>query len=1105
MPGTTSDRSSTHSPASVASAPAWAPPRSPLPPHRLAKLANALGVPTPLPAGHAYTLSLSSPPWPSSSSTSPAASDHFRRSPTPSAASVQTYTSSASSTKYLLHVIPPPHLPHDIDAVDDSDLLPPPAGASGYHTQFGRGVLVPVYSTLSSQLSAIAKEYALPSTAGLILYLVLTSTSSKPDVEPEQEEPGPRISEDIWRHIWHRVVKADREDALSPGPRQLGLGISGTSPASPSLIQEVAATSLRPLMSPGRIDVSQSQLPMTPSPSTASHSVFSSQSELETPESMSSLSAGPDSSPDELPLPGLRSPALIPILAKVEFDIDRRKAGWYEPWARSRRASHAKRSESRAGTRKGSGLRVDGEEENGDAENRRAPFDLTLVERMQDGRPAFLRERDALAAEGYAQLQDDTSDLEDLNAPVGDPLVDVFGTDEDTWADMQARRARRAANPNVGDRTGLNDEDEVEELWNSRSRPALIVSIPSPPSTGKRRSSPTTAGAGKRAPPPPLNLPERREQSWSVRLAYLDGDTPDTEEDLVPPQSLKKMRSPEEEKRDGAIFEDLDLGLRVEDDEFDENDPNDRRRSQFLMKQQLDELEKNLVQLSPRRLQTEAFEDSPTRGLHSATLSPPKWGSPSPSRLKLKTNASEPTTAQGGAQWPAVPYSAVSTTDASSAMRSASPAENRGASSSPPRIAFNGLSSEPPNGMVMSRSRSGTISNESLARLSGSDSPVIPLSPDPFGRFPSEAEATRIHEERSSDMYNDRRPNGTSRPTSSRKPSYDPEIRAKSQTPSSRFSLDSIVSEEESEKGSKGAPLVSMKSIKKLWRKTNSKLSSASVNVLESGRSSPNDPRDPAGKRMSRTSTKSPQLSDQMGDSPPRLRKRKSSSASPSPSPSPYLPPISASPSPNSSPMLSSAVPAISPSDRNGTVRKSILKSWKSANGSLNAQPSSSSQSTPRSSQELLNDIGPKRRRPSIIDGSTLATRRGSVLSSGSATLVDIPPSPALPEEFAQAQMKKRSSQSNLLNGRRASTRQRLSPSMSSVSTVSSSPPRQNGRLTPGDSPPKGGALSRHSGESMESRPSFDVSQFEIVSPKMNSYKLENTLSYPYHGLDHGE
>lgn len=478
-----------------------------------------------------------------------------------------------------------------------------------------------------------------------------------------------------------------------------------------------------------------------------------------------------------------------------------------------------------------------------------------------------------------------------------------------------------------------------------------------------------------------------------------------------------------------------------------------------------------------------------------------------------------------------------------------SQADRRGeAPSSPPRIAFNGVSTEPPKGAVLPRSRSGTISNESLIRQheqdelypplmppallkpkhDGSNSPVIPLSPDPFGRFPTEAEATRIQVESGSDTFYDGRPRSASRPSLAQKIAYDPESRAKSQTPSSRFSLDSAISEEESEKGGKTAPLVSMKSIKKLWRKTNSKLSLSGG--LESGRSSPNDPHEQ--RRMSRQSTKSPQLSDQQGDSPPKLRKRKSSVRSmqflagevprqPSPampgsalassSSSSFLPPLSVSPSPSpsSSPQLQPAVPA---SERNGSVRKSILKSWKSANGSLaaqNAQAAVSAQSTPRSSQELLQDAGMKRRRPSLLDGSTVGMRRGSVLSSGSATLVDIPPSPALPEEFAQAPMRKRSSQSNLLNsgtGRRLSTRQRLSPSMSSMSTISSSPPRQNGRLTPADSPPRGGALSvRHSGESTESRPSFDVSQFEMVSPKQNSFQLPTQLSYPYHGLDQSE
>ena len=76
----------------------------------------------------------------------------------------------------------------------------------------------------------------------------------------------------------------------------------------------------------------------------------------------------------------------------------------------------------------------------------------------------------------------------------------------------------------------------------------------------------------------------------------------------------------------------------------------------------------------------------------------------------------------------------------------------------PPRIAFNGVSTELPKSPFQQRfvAQGDAMSDESLARKReleeeglypplvapallrnpGSDSPVIPLSPDPFGSFP---------------------------------------------------------------------------------------------------------------------------------------------------------------------------------------------------------------------------------------------------------------------------------------------------------------------------------------------------------------------------------
>lgn len=630
--------SSTHlSPASLsATQPSWPAPRAPLPPHKLAKLANALGVPTPVPATHgthAFTLAPTSPTIPPST-VSTNFSDALRRSPTPSFASTQAqHTSAASTSKYLLHVIPPYHLPHE---VDDPDLTPSPPTASGYHTQFRRGVLVPVYPTLQAQLGAIAREYALPSTVGMILYLI---TALSPTVA---EEPGPRLSEDIWRHIWSRVVKAEKEEAAAPRPKPLGLGFGIAGRSSPALLQDLAANqaqtqSLHALISPRRVETPQPTI--SPSPST---SVYSSQSEREADSPESATSVDPSNHSNSLPLPGLESPSLIPILAKVEFDIDKRKAGWYDAWLRSRRMNQAKRAGSRLEARSASKA---GDESASDAEEgegaKKAPMDLRLVEKMErtKGVPNFLvtaeteePEDQADEENEYQQLEDESVEeeliarLEGLTED-GDPLRDVFGEDADTWAEMRTSRRSGTIDPNIvnlaldaaaisdlpsdledGDENKLsepNDEAEVSELLKRASKPVLSVSIPnSPPSASKRRSSPTTAGTVKKHVPPPLHLiptmpgrdglpvpepsPAAPSSAGSAQLAYLEGGlTPhapehpvdrtddekpsdgNEESDIQDDALLKKARSPEDEKREGAIFDDLDLGLEpsIEDSE----------------------------------------------------------------------------------------------------------------------------------------------------------------------------------------------------------------------------------------------------------------------------------------------------------------------------------------------------------------------------------------------------------------------------------------------------------------------------------------------------------------------------------------------------------
>jgi hypothetical protein len=153
-------------------------------------------------------------------------------------------------------------------------------------------------------------------------------------------------------------------------------------------------------------------------------------------------------------------------------------------------------------------------------------------------------------------------------------------------------------------------------------------------------------------------------------------------------------------------------------------------------------------------------------------------------------------------------------------------------------------------------------------------------------------------------------------------------------------------------------------------------------------------------------------------------------------------------------------------------ARKSILK-WKSStNHNTNPSITHTSEAQSRPSFERPGAVGNSRgRRPSVINfGST----RASVTSPDL-----LPPSPQIPEYFVNK------------NGveHHQSQRPRFA-----VSPTESGPPPPRQSLGTLSSSPRSMASSP---DPQETRPSFDASQFEIVSPKPG-----DSLSYPYHTLD---
>lgn len=434
------------------------------------------------------------------------------------------------------------------------------------------------------------------------------------------------------------------------------------------------------------------------------------------------------------------------------------------------------------------------------------------------------------------------------------------------------------------DSQSTKEEDDVLDMLDMMSKPTLAISIPSPPK-GKLSSSPITTN-GRKVPPPLVLKPKDKSGATIIpaaplksadslngtHLAYLGDETPPAqEEDSVEEEVYTRIRSPtESDKRGGAVFEDLDLGLEPSE-EFDDDDPNDRRKSQYIMRAQLDEIERTMAQLSPRFNRND-LEDDPSLSFNSATLSPstPANLTLSPGRSfdflpppspRLPTHPDPPENEDpmyfAGHSWPAVPFSSIK-------ERENLPSANGNGPPSPPRLAVNGVTTSAPRSYLPNLSPSKGPSEserrkQELEEENGSYPPrppskepepsVIPLSPDPFGRHPSASGPPQQLQQAGTTW--DTMTIGKGGPSAELVAPQDPiQGRPRSST-TSRFSTDSMNVEDPNAGATKTAnraTLISVKSIKKFWRKSNNKSISSNVPpvpptpavpTVPSGRTSP--------------------------------------------------------------------------------------------------------------------------------------------------------------------------------------------------------------------------------------------------------------------------
>ncbi|ORY34937.1 hypothetical protein BCR39DRAFT_515711 [Naematelia encephala] len=175
----------------------YAPPKRPLSPHQLGRIAQSFGIVIP------------SLPHSSSSSSLPP--------PSPSASSSTSRPSFSRPSPYLLAVIPPLSLLVSDDSQDAEQ-------SNDRQLRWQRGRLLPLQPTMGSMLLVIAREYGLPSVTGINLYLV--------DSTSHDDKPGPMISGSTWTTLFPKYNTSQPPSRVATPMKGLNDPVFPPSPAS---------------------------------------------------------------------------------------------------------------------------------------------------------------------------------------------------------------------------------------------------------------------------------------------------------------------------------------------------------------------------------------------------------------------------------------------------------------------------------------------------------------------------------------------------------------------------------------------------------------------------------------------------------------------------------------------------------------------------------------------------------------------------------------------------------------------------------------------------------------------------------------------------------
>ncbi|SOV05593.1 uncharacterized protein UDID_06416 [Ustilago sp. UG-2017a] len=231
----------------------------------------------------------------------------------------------------------PPSPSYFITVVPPDDYPTSPEISQHERDRLQRGSLLPLYPTLGGQLWAISRQFALPSVGGLMLYLS----------DDGQGNRGPRIGDVAWQALWSRYFIQDEEPSTSAykatpafAPSRRASIIAGDSFAEPLSPSSAHAADLsRSTLGEGSSN--RPSIPYLssarPSPRVEAPRFTRRDTSAEwSPSARSAAWSGQASSSagrsHVAPAPFPR----LPILARIEWQVDSNKAPWWPSWIASR-------------------------------------------------------------------------------------------------------------------------------------------------------------------------------------------------------------------------------------------------------------------------------------------------------------------------------------------------------------------------------------------------------------------------------------------------------------------------------------------------------------------------------------------------------------------------------------------------------------------------------------------------------------------------------------------------------------------------------------------------------------------------------------------------